>query len=87
MRRSSADQRAAEPLDRLVVEIAGVDAAQRLALHQLAQELDQRQHELRQSAFHGLGVGVAQKRPDHPHEAASSCSARSLNEKGASGPT
>jgi hypothetical protein len=49
MRRSSADQRAAEPLDRLVVEIAGVDAAQRLALHQLAQELDQRQHELRQS--------------------------------------
>src|SRR3954454_21860157 len=38
-------QRAAQALDRLVVETTGLDAAERLAFHQLAQQLDERQNE------------------------------------------
>src|SRR5690606_20107643 len=48
----------AEPFDLLVGEAARLDAPDRLALHQLAQQLDQREHELRQTARHVVTVGV-----------------------------
>src|SRR3954466_13491644 len=51
-------ERAAEALDLLFGQAAGVDPAQRLALHQLAQELDDGQHELRQALLDRLRVGV-----------------------------
>src|SRR3954467_15266362 len=37
---------------------SAVDAAQRLALHELAQQLDDREYELREPALELLGVGV-----------------------------
>ena len=40
------------------VSAAAVDAPQRLALHQLAQQLDDREHELREPALDVLRVGV-----------------------------
>src|SRR6478672_441576 len=49
---------AVEALDLLVGQPAGVDAAQRLTLHQLAQELDDRQHELGEALLDALGVCV-----------------------------
>src|SRR5579884_3081165 len=53
-----------EPLDLLVAERPGVHAPQRLALHQLAEQLDQRQHELREPLLHLLRVrGHAPRRP------------------------
>src|SRR5262249_9382879 len=48
----------AEPLDLLVGERAAVDAPQCLTLHELTQELDDRQHELREPALDALRVGV-----------------------------
>src|SRR3954451_6876020 len=53
-----AQQSEAEGLDLLLGEIALVDAAQRLRLHQLADELDDREHELEQLPGHGGGIGV-----------------------------
>src|ERR671911_2271774 len=51
-------ERAPEVLDLLVAEPAAVDPAQRLALHQLPQQLDDRQHELREPLLDRVGVGV-----------------------------
>src|ERR1051325_10875679 len=51
-------ERVAEPLDLFVGQRSGLHAAQRLALHQLAEELDQRQDELRETLLDALGVGV-----------------------------
>ena len=48
-------ERAAEALDLVVGQAAAVDAPQRLALHQLAQQLDHREHELREAALDGSG--------------------------------
>src|SRR5690349_4651862 len=47
-----------QALDLLVAEVAGVHTAQRLSLHQLAQELDQREHELRETLLDLLRVGL-----------------------------
>src|SRR5579884_344012 len=52
-----AHERQPQPLDLLVGQPAFVHPPKRLALHQLAQELDQREDELREAAFHLLGVG------------------------------
>ena len=46
-------ERLPEPLDLLVDRRAAVDPAQRLALHQLAEQLDDGQHELGQAALDG----------------------------------
>src|SRR5690349_6825360 len=51
-------ERLPETLDLVVVERALLHAAERLALHQLPQELDQRQHELGETALDLLRVGV-----------------------------
>jgi hypothetical protein len=51
-------ERPAETLDRLVVEVARLHAPERLALHELAQELDDRQHELGEPPLDVLGIGV-----------------------------
>src|SRR4051812_42662916 len=51
-------ERLAETLDLLVVEVPHLHAAERLALHQLPQELDQREHELREPALDVLWVGL-----------------------------
>ena len=51
-------ERAAQALDLLLGQRAGVDAPQRLALHQLAQQLDDREHELGEPLLDRLGVGV-----------------------------
>src|SRR5205085_1190845 len=56
-------ERLSEALDLVVSQRALLHPAERLALHQLAQELDQRQDELRQTAFDLLRVGV-----DSPRE-------------------
>src|SRR5512135_1150692 len=40
-----------QPLDLVVAEVAGLHAAQRLALHQLPQQLDQREDELGEALF------------------------------------
>ena len=51
-------ERLPEALDLLLRQRAAVDPAQRLALHELAQELDDGQHELGQAALEVLGIGV-----------------------------
>src|SRR5690349_6516802 len=51
-------ERLSQPLDLLVVERACLHPPERLSFHQLAQQLDQRQHELRQSALDVLGIGA-----------------------------
>src|SRR3954471_13487572 len=51
-------ERLPEALDLLGVGGAGVDPAQRLALHELAQQLDDREHELSEAALHVLRLGV-----------------------------
>src|SRR5439155_20607933 len=45
-------ERRAQPLDLVVAEPARLDAADGLALHELAQQLDEREHELREPALH-----------------------------------
>src|SRR3954470_17135083 len=47
-----------DPLLLVLAEISGVEAAQRLALHELAQQLDDGQHEFHQVALDGVGVQV-----------------------------
>ena len=47
-----------EALDLLLGEVAGLHAAQRLALHELAEQLDEREHELGEPALGVLGVGL-----------------------------
>src|SRR5205823_776031 len=51
-------QRLPQALDLFVAQIAGLDSAQRLTLHQLAQELDDREYELRQPPLDALRIGV-----------------------------
>src|SRR5690349_15666183 len=51
-------ERVAEALDLLVGERAALHPAERLPLHQLAQQLDEREHELREALLDLLGVGV-----------------------------
>ena len=58
MASSSLHQAQAEGLDLLVAEVALVDASQRLGLHQLAHQLDDRQHQLEEVALDRLGVGL-----------------------------
>src|SRR4051794_2953148 len=48
----------AEALDLLRCQVARIDAAQGLALHELAQELDNGEEELREPLLDALGVGV-----------------------------
>src|SRR4051812_46329622 len=48
----------AEPLDLVVRQGSVLHAAERLPLHQLAQELDEREHELGQAALDPLRIGV-----------------------------
>src|SRR5882724_2232256 len=50
-------QSQAEALDRLVVEPPGLYPAQRLPLHQLAQQLDDGQNELGETLLDGVGIG------------------------------
>src|SRR5256885_15300781 len=57
-------ERLAEPLDLLVRQGSLLHPPHRLALHQLAEELDQRQDELRQAALHRLRVAVDPARED-----------------------
>lgn len=47
-----------DPLLLLLAQVALVDAAQRLALHELAQQLDDGQHQLDQVALDGVGLQV-----------------------------
>src|SRR5690349_11005488 len=47
-----------QPLDLIRGESAALDSPQRLALHQLADQLHQRQHELREPLLEALGIGV-----------------------------
>src|SRR5204862_7129460 len=49
---------AAEPLDLVVGEAAAVDAAERLPLHELAEQLHDREHQLREAALQLLGIRV-----------------------------
>src|SRR5690349_24753927 len=51
-------EREPETLDLLVVECALLHPPQRLPLHQLPQELDERQHELGEAALDALRIGV-----------------------------
>src|SRR5207237_9868795 len=51
-------ERLAEPVDLLVGERAVLHPAQRLALHQLPEELDQRQHELSEALLDTFRIGV-----------------------------
>src|SRR3954464_3188659 len=60
------NNRLAETLDLLVVEVPHFHAAERLALHQLPQELDQREDELREPALDVLGVGLDPSRQRAP---------------------
>src|SRR2546429_575183 len=60
-------ERAPHVLGLLGREAAGLHAADRLALHQLAQELDQREHEPRDRALHVLGIGVPARRREIAH--------------------
>src|SRR6266850_7144654 len=60
-------ERAPHVLGLLGREAAGLHAADRLALHQLAQELDEREHEPRDRALHVLGVGVPARRREIAH--------------------
>src|SRR5687768_15060155 len=46
----------AEPLDLLVAERSALHPAQRLPLHQLTEELDEGEDELREPALHALGI-------------------------------
>jgi hypothetical protein len=45
-------------LDLLLAQVALVHPAQRLPLHQLAEQLDHGEHQRDQAAFHRLRVGV-----------------------------
>src|SRR4051794_13932004 len=47
-----------QPLDLLVAERSGLHSPQRLALHQLPQQLDERQHELRETLLDLLRIGL-----------------------------
>ena len=49
-------ERVAQALDLLIGERPGLHPVKRLPLHQLPQELDERQHELREAALHSLSV-------------------------------
>src|SRR5690349_17924945 len=51
-------ERVAEALDLLVGQRAAVHPAERLPLHQLPQQLDEREHELREALLDLLGIGV-----------------------------
>src|SRR4051794_12115814 len=51
-------ERAAEALGLLLVERAGLHAPERLALHQLSEEIDHGQHEPGEAALDVLRVGV-----------------------------
>src|SRR4051794_15347363 len=51
-------ERPAEPLDLLGRERPALDAVKSLALHQLTQQLDDRQHQVRQTLLELLGIGV-----------------------------
>src|SRR4051795_4325366 len=51
-------ERLAEALDLLGAERPALDAPHRLALHQLAQQVDHREHERGQALLDLLGVGV-----------------------------
>src|SRR2546422_2826149 len=50
-------------------EAAGLHAADGLALHQLAQELHEREHEFSHRALHVLGIGVPARRREVAHAA------------------
>src|SRR2546421_590324 len=56
---------APQPVDLVIGQRALLQAAKRLALHHLPQELDERKDELRQASFPLLGIGV-----DPPRECA-----------------
>src|SRR5881227_358253 len=51
-------ERLAEPLDLVGRERAALDPPERLALHQLTQQLDQREHELGQALLEAFAVRV-----------------------------
>src|SRR5204863_3570628 len=51
-------ERLTQPLDLLRGERPALDPPERLALHELAEELHQRQHELRQPLLEVVAVGV-----------------------------
>src|SRR4030088_2989106 len=51
-------QRGADLFDLIVAEVAIIDSAECLALHELPQELHQRQHQGDEAAFSRLGVSV-----------------------------
>src|SRR5919109_3008488 len=51
-------ERFAEPVDLVLAQVPLLHPGQRLSLHELAQELDQREHELREAALDLLGIGV-----------------------------
>src|SRR5690606_2881681 len=53
-----AQERGAQPLDLLVAERAALDASHGLALHELTQQLHQRQHQLRQPPLDTFGIRV-----------------------------
>src|ERR671936_1447863 len=57
-------QRLAEPLDLLVAQSSGFHSPDRLALHELPQELDEREHKLGQAPRHVLTIlGLDPHRP------------------------
>ena len=65
-------ERLAETLDLLVRRGCPPPSAERLALHELPQQLDQRQHELREPVLDVLGIGLdpARQRAPRPLEVA-----------------
>src|SRR5215213_3111217 len=59
-------ERLAETLDLLVVQVPRLHAAKRLAFHELPQQLDQGEHELREPALDVLGIGLDAPRQRAP---------------------
>src|SRR2546425_4849445 len=60
-------ERAAHVLGLLGREAAGLHAADRLALHELAHELHEGEHEPRDRALHVIGIGVPARRREIAH--------------------
>src|SRR5881398_2317286 len=66
-------ERLPEALDLLVVQVSRFHAAKRLAFHELPEQLDEREHELREPALDVLRVGLdaARQSAARPFEIAS----------------
>src|SRR5579884_315123 len=73
-------ERSADALDLLVGEVVGVEAAYGLALHELAQRLDQGQHQCHKRALHVLLVRVDARTQVHHRTSTSVWAASALTD-------